>query len=135
MSAFIVSNRTMSRAIVALRYAGVADRFGCASDNRLGDLLFDLNARAVADRYGDGGEAVEYRPEPGLAVDKADALKGLVCLLYQCAEGRIPETAPYRLLEEAERLLSGAIVAELPEYRAAPWDSPSVLQPVGWIAD
>lgn len=123
MSAFIVSNRTMSRAIAALKYAGAADSFGRATDKELGDLLFDLNAEAVAQRYSEPKERVEYFEERGLAFTKIDAAKGLACLIYQCSEGQVPQSQEYKALVDAEQILANAIVAELSEYRNAAWDS------------
>lgn len=123
MSAFIVTNRTMTRAIAAIKWAGMADRFpDCRTDKQLGDFLYDLNAEAVAQRYREPKARVEYVEERGLAFSKVDALKGLVCLAYQCCEGRVPETEAYKLLERAEQTLSGEIVSGLPEYQRASWN-------------
>jgi hypothetical protein len=126
MSAFIVSNRTITRAIAALKYARLEYRFPqyeTGGDKALGNYLYAMNAQAVAERYRERASEVEYVPEPALAFTKADALKGLTCLAYQCCEGRVIDSAGYKTLEEAERLLAGQIVSDLPEYRNAAWNS------------
>lgn len=88
-----------------------------------------LNVRAVNYRYG------ERTPvNVALMIDKAklhvrdDRLAGKVqraksldCLLYQCSEGKVPNTKLYREIARLRDRLNADIVGEVPEYSEAVW--------------
>jgi hypothetical protein len=135
MSAFIVENSTMQRAVNAIALAeGIHDHVAC---DRLGTALFALNVRAVTGRYGDRVGAADlpapYKhvsiavPPPTNVHSGAERaklcvlLKGLECLLYQCAEGDCPECDLYIRADTAAARLRSAIINGLAEYVAAPW--------------
>ena len=129
MSAFIISNRTMTRAIAAIRevqrhmYSG-RDMFPVdETDKELGDRLYKLNASAVAQRYREEAETIKYDDEPMLSFSKINMLKALQCLNYQCSEGDIPDTPIYKALNDIEHSLASIIIHDLKEYDDAPWDS------------
>lgn len=124
MSAFVVSNRTMTRVLYALHLANSLDAFApfvCGED--LGGYLLAMNADAVAQRYNEEPEPVVYRPERGLTFTPCDALKGLECFIYQCSEGNVPKREEFKILEYARDSLINRIIANLPDYKSAAWNS------------
>ena len=128
MSAFIVSTKTMNlvvnaictqraRVFASLPVATHADR------TALGEALFKMNADAVDARYGDHNVPPPYVFEPiGATLNKYQALSCVRCLIYQCSEGRVPETKLYKRLDKISGELALEIVSELPAYRQAEWD-------------
>lgn len=127
MSAFIVSNRTITQAIQALgesrcfRYNGMS--LNDIDDIKtLGDELFALNAAAVSQRYREPQAVYKYRFEATIC-NKFQALKSLQCLLYQCTEGDIPSRPLYKALDDCAAFLMYDIVSRMPEYEAAKWDA------------
>jgi hypothetical protein len=52
---------------------------------------------------------------------RVTAYKAISCLLYQCAEGDVPECPLYQDLERLAARLAADIVRSLPEYEKAPW--------------
>ncbi|MFL5241255.1 MAG: hypothetical protein ACJ8FY_04040 [Gemmataceae bacterium] len=85
MSAFIVSERTMHRAVSAL----MPQDAPCAACDEMGQQLYRLNAVAIAQRYGQRADIPDYRYVvvfPPLI----QQLKSLNCLIYQCSEGNVP---------------------------------------------
>lgn len=127
MSAFIVSNRTMTRVLYALRITHAIENMhlemhGTGFDE-LADFLYDMNADAVAQRYSKPKERPQWTPERGRVFSKPDALKALDCFLYQCAEGDVPDRPAYSAIKQAREELAYQILASMPAYQAAPWDS------------
>lgn len=146
MSAFVIDPSTMHRVIRGICRAGVCQNFAGFSTepaqnyDRIGRALFALNIEAVNQRYPDtracadnlpgmvGCEAFpetytydnDFRTLLSLGA-KTDAYKAITCLIYQCSEGNVPETALYRELEAVAGSLAANIVAHLPEYEAASW--------------
>ena len=47
--------------------------------------------------------------------------KAMHCFLYQCLEGRVPETALYKALENWTEILENHIVTKDEHYKAARW--------------
>ena len=118
MSAFIVSNATIHRAVWGMKYAKLTGAY----DKELGQKLYALNAEAVQQRYGDDfAERVNFTPEPGV-VSKISAVKALHCLRYQCSEGNVPSKKLFKMLSRAIEILSEDIVCNLPEWNSVPWD-------------
>jgi hypothetical protein len=140
MSAFIVSTKTMQRAVTALVH--VHD-FSPKQADALGARLWRLNADAIRQRYPDCKEMLEDAAQtdrqapsffwrasrPRTRDAQCVVLKALFCLGYQCSEGDIDEnTEPdYRLMAEAERALEAQIAPpdgdldKLPAYANADW--------------
>ena len=81
-----------------------------------------LNADALNARYGDPIESNLYdMPDVFPSVSRIQFYKILQSFLYQCAEGKVPETALYRTLESVKHLLASEIVCSLDEYNKARW--------------
>jgi hypothetical protein len=117
MSAFIVSERTMHRAVHAL----MPPDSPCAACDEMGQQLYRLNAEAVLQRYGRPEDVPEYRYAvvfPPLI----QQLKSLSCLIYQCSEGNVPQTALYQSLVRRKIDLTREIVCNSEEYDRADWD-------------
>lgn len=148
MSAFVVGAECINRVIYGLRLMEMPREAG-ESESEFGRRLLALNMAAVNQRYPTMAEAdtreygwrfdYEYR-EPG-AIDGVPSAvagwKALECLIYQCSEGNIPETALYQLLEKYKQAMESRIlqkrnvgrrqserynsVWDLPEIQRAPW--------------
>lgn len=132
MSAFLVSDETMhiiTKHITrsARTFAGVAiDEDATrreASASRIGRLLFGMNEAALAARYGDEIQGIDYHARVIVPPTKIQALKAIKCLLYQCMEGSVPETQLYQELQRMAGGLAHEIVEALPEYHKASWDA------------
>jgi hypothetical protein len=82
-----------------------------------------MNGRALGARY----ECSDRFPLPQFVFEKwADAapveqFKAMCCLLYQCCEGKVPNTPLYHELNRAAGELAQRIVQDLPEYEKASW--------------
>jgi hypothetical protein len=117
VSAFIVSERCMHRAVHALMPPDAS----CEACNEMGRQLHQLNAEAVSQRYSCNDPVPEYRYAAFLP-SLIQQYKSLACLLYQCTEGNIPQTALYQSMQQRKIELAFEIVANLEEYRRADWD-------------
>lgn len=134
MSAFLVSNQTMQKAVEAVLIAEANAWSGDtveAKENQvsmLGTQLYKLNQDALAARYGDDDPAELFigRGFRARMASQGDAniqrLKSLNCLIYQCSEGDVPETELFKRLEKAAGGLAQIIVTSLPAYDTAKWD-------------
>lgn len=132
MSAFLVSAKTMQQAVEAVLIAENTEwdhpaEVRAPVVTALGKELFALNQSALAARYGDNDPPPGFRGKafdpPGRKVGAQNIqhLKSLQCLIYQCSEGEVPETALFKRLEAAEGKLALKIVQGLPAYEAARW--------------
>lgn len=117
MSAFVVSNQTIHRCVHALVYAKLAFEY----NQPIGQKLFEMNAKAVAQRYHEEPQSVWFE-EVNEPVSKMSAVKALHCLRYQCSEGDIPQSYLFQKLSRAIEILSEDIVCNLPEWNEVPWD-------------
>ena len=103
MSAFVVSDETMHRCVKAAAHSKLwpegADR------DELGRALFNMNYAAMSERYGDRNEPSQYVFEDREA-SPAEMWKALQCLIYQASEGDVPESAIYKLTQEASDRLA-----------------------------
>jgi len=43
------------------------------------------------------------------------------CLLYQCCEGKVPDSRQYQALNHAAGELAQGIVQDMPEYNKTSW--------------
>jgi hypothetical protein len=139
MSAFLVEDKTINYIVNWLRsekfllseipykLKGLGfDTTKVEWEEKLGMAMFQLNISGVEARYGKG-EAVTFRRmdyhfRQTLPVSLAQVLKSLQCWLYQCCEGRVPETKLYKLFDRDIRMyLMSKIISDLPEYQRAEW--------------
>ncbi len=139
MSAFIVSTETMHRVVKAIDDAmGQQGIFGADFErnepgylvrdtrdlDKLGAGLFALNAAAVGERYVKQVEAPPYRYRPMGCLHDVHAYRALACLIYQCAEGDIPERALFKALDTLRDRLACKIAGRLADEMKVPWDWP-----------
>lgn len=126
MSAFIVDEFTMHRALMGAWYASERRGFPDAAEmTRLGKKWFEMNAQAVTERYGSRAdvELPDYKFRNIAPRHPADYLKALCCLQYQCAEGDVPESTEYQELTQIiGRCSTRLIRTYVPAYELAPWD-------------
>lgn len=91
----------------------------------LGRAMYELNCAAVDARYGEAnsrttGDTYEARRE---VTSKIQVYKSLVCFLYQCSEGDIPDAPLFQLLDRhVKDELAFQIISELPQYDRCAWD-------------
>lgn len=137
MSAFIVQNKTINN-IVSELYCGneqtwekriIKDATGydINTEEGLKGLaleLHKLNIAGVSARYrGNVGDFEPFVFKLEIHTKPMQALKSLKCLLYQCAEGGIPEQSTlYKLLERIDKSWCDKVISNLPEYEQAKWD-------------
>ena len=134
MSAFIVSKATMNRVVKAIdknshgTWAGLVTSTSRDLDN-VGRELYAMNKAAMRERYGkDDEEAnrkITYRY--GGAASAATNLEfymAVGCLLYQCSEGKVPETSLFKALDALHDHLGHKIAGDLCRARNIPWDFP-----------
>jgi hypothetical protein len=131
MSAYIVSNETMNRVVSTImrtcREFGQRCTYSLGGRefdrvaSEIGRDLFALNARAVVERYGGTADMAPFRFHYILPRKPAAELKSLHCLIYQCSEGAVMNDPLYRDLEKLCGRISDEIIANMPDYQAAPW--------------
>jgi hypothetical protein len=149
MSAFVVSRRTMDRCVHGIlnsgeyKFAGESLRLDTPADRRrvgqvIGRALYDMNVRAVMQRYPDCVDDPTSMPGPDGAADLPAAyvptpptsktwgvhntLKALVCLRYQCSEGDIPNSDLWRELDSFIGRIALNLVSRHPAWEASLWD-------------
>lgn len=125
MSAFFVTDKTIADAVRCLNEIGI-DREGLGRD------LWTLNASALEHRYGRSLKEFEAiistYADPSPSSNPFQLLKSINCLIYQCSEGDVPETALFKQLETASEALSAKVGgADLSgnrdeRYDEAEWD-------------
>lgn len=141
MSSFIVEDKTINTVVTWLyrevigsegyylgRSLNELGYFQCSEDwpEALANDMFKLNIEAVNARYGDG-EAEKFRDldfvyQKQYALSTVQVLKSLQCWLYQCSEGKVPNTKLYKFFDEVvEKHLLKKIVYALGEYDKAQW--------------
>lgn len=150
MSAYIVSIETMHRVVSAVRDWCDAQETRCGEPcpallshpekllpgkvrpmrqgnteaTLLGQMLFEMNQRAVRARYGSRGDEYEvipfyeFRRDP---VSNVRAYKSIQNLLYQCTEGDVDQEPLYQALTRFADMLARRIVMDLPEYESSEW--------------
>lgn len=136
MSAYICDDTTINRILayllrsdthMAVRVAEAHTPNGTLPE--LGQALRDLNVRAVSQRYPDCTPdglpgpcpLLPYAFEEERPPTPVEAYKALSCLLYQCSEGDVPETALYAALEDLRARIASEVISRLPAYDQAPW--------------
>lgn len=139
MSAFMVNTSVMAKVVTAIlqnadEFAEIETFRGHLVDDpltdgqkkagtKIGRKLFLMNRRALCARYGRG----EHLRLPGFVFEKwADAtpveqFAAMRCLLYQCCEGKVPDSHQYQALNCTAGELAQRIVQDLPDYDKASW--------------
>ena len=82
-----------------------------------------MNRRALGARYecSDRFRLPQFVFEKWADAAPVEQLKAMCCLLYQCSEGKVPNTPLYGELNRAAGELAQRIVEDLPEYYKASW--------------
>ena len=138
MSAFMVNTTVMAKVVTAVllnldtfdgegtcRVALLAAPTDAQKEagTKIGRKLFLMNREALRAKYGNG----EHLRLPEFVFEKwADAtpieqFAAMRCLLYQCCEGKVPDSRQYQALNGAAGELAQRIVQDLPEYDKASW--------------
>lgn len=142
MSAFFVSPATISDAAYALIHDTPA---GSPFDNMrvhfLGQLLMQLNALALHERYGDEIEgehlaaivAFTEDDRPMASDNEWQRFKSLSCLIYQCDEGSVPETDLFKAMDAARDAIAKRLTgkSDAGDALTAAYDHPDYNQ-AGW---
>lgn len=91
---------------------------------KLAHKMFDLNVAAVQARYGEAegeGFPLPVFAYSFMAATTIEVIKALKAWLYQCTEGRVPQSALYLAMTEVHCLLCIDFVEQTEEYEATPW--------------
>lgn len=125
MSAFIVQDKTINRIVSNLKESDFL-KSGSYLVQDLAQKMFDLNCKAIEQRYG-AGQAEKFRPLKFIfkkeECSEIQALKSLNCWLYQCMEGDIPKTSKlYKFFDALSGDWANSIVAKITAYSNAEWD-------------
>jgi len=126
MSAFMVSDNTINRILsqITVDDAGrCLGRFAELSIVELGEKMLKMNEEALFQRYGDKAPVEKIKLKTtDTQCSKIQALKSLRCLLYQCSEGKVPETVLFKSLEKLSDRWALSIINDLDDYANAEWD-------------
>lgn len=125
MSAFMVSDETISKIAVAITNSGcyyAPYRGKPLSD--VAQLLAEMNENALRSRYEDADEEmiVTAHEFKSLACSDVGLYKLLSCYLYQCSEGTIPKSRLFKKISEFQDILATEIISRLPEYAETEWN-------------
>ena len=123
MSAFIVDDETMHRAVTGYHRAMSKGSPNSKALTELGRKWFAMNQRAVEQRYREqhetpAGEGYAFKYVDANSVDYYKALR---CLRYQCSEGDVPESPEFQELCGVIDGLGYSIISKLPEFERAKW--------------
>jgi hypothetical protein len=135
MSAFVVEPKTINKVLTILsRYNKKGEWLGIKiqeilnsiewdliDPQSIGQAMFNLNLRAVDQRYSEEPDNNGYIFIPEIHETPISALKALHCWHYQCCEGDVPKTKLYKAFEKIASLLEHEIVTDLVEYDKAYW--------------
>jgi len=137
MSAFMVNTNVMARVVTAIllnfdafdgestgRMALLASPTDAQKEagTKIGRKLFRMNRRALRTRYGKGDHLClpEFVFEKWADATPVEQFKAMCCLLYQCYEGKVPNSRLYGELNRSAGELAQSIVQDLPEYQGPP---------------
>jgi hypothetical protein len=138
MSAFMVNTNVMAKVVTAIllnldtfdgestcRAALLAAPTDAQKEagTKIGQKLFLMNRRALCARYGLGDHlrVPEFIFEKWADATPVQQFKAISCLLYQCCEGKVPNSPLYDELNRATGELAQRIVQDMPEYQKASW--------------
>jgi hypothetical protein len=90
---------------------------------KIGRKFFLMNRRALGARYGRGGHLrlPDFVFESWADATPVEQFKAMCCLLYQCSEGKVPDSRLFDVLNHAAGEIAQRIVQDLPEYNKASW--------------
>ena len=138
MSAFMVNTDVMTKVVTVIpqntnQFSTIQIFRGRLVDNPLTDAqkaagtqigrkLFLMNRKALRARYGNGEHffVPEFVFEKWADARPVEQFAAMRCLLYQCCEGKVPDSLLYGELNHAAGELAQRIVQDLPEYEKAP---------------
>lgn len=139
MSAFMVNTNVMAKVVTAIlqntnQFSTIQTFRGRLVDDPLTDAqkaagtqigrkLFLMNRKALRARsgYGEHLRVPEYVFEKWADATPVEQFAAMRCLLYQCCEGKVPDSGLYSELNRAAGELAQRIVQDLPEYEKASW--------------
>lgn len=142
MSAFIVQDDTINRIVTFIlndngrrnlnhyfRLAGYDLMADPEAAERLAIDLHLMNCDAVDERYSKGTAAhdvktcFEFRRKlcPSTVDSRFQIFRHAKCLLYQCAEGDVPDRPLYCALEKFAAQLAESIIDSMPQMEACSW--------------
>ena len=87
--------------------------------------LYDLNRLALVTRYGDQWDRDDhFAPEikHDAAINLAQFIQCIACVLYQCSEYLTHETETYKQWRDLEYRLAYSYFAHSPDYQTTKWD-------------
>lgn len=129
MSAFFVGNQQISKLAYALETRGAdlnREAWGKLprSTKTLAQNLYDMNAKALAERYGKADDMMTpFEFEDGLIYENdAQFYKSFSCYLYQCAEGDVYESEQYALIRKLCDGLAHNIAMQFASAKGARWE-------------
>ena len=148
MSAWMVSNRTLSWLTnnITRQINGGYDSFGFdmpswlrehfedKSANEIFNELAQMNIDSLEQRYGERSHdmigELKYYPcedlweprEPGAHAWHYQLVKSLLCYLYQCEEGDVPERQLFKELSSYSQMIMTHIVCRNEKYTMAVWE-------------
>jgi hypothetical protein len=138
MSAFMVNTNVMAKVVTAIllnldtfdgestcrvkMLAAPTDEQKDAG-SKIGRKLFRMDRRALRARYvcSGGYPLPQFVFERWADATPVEQFKAIRCLLYQCAEGNVPNSLLYDALNHAAGELAQRIVQDLPDYDKASW--------------
>ena len=133
MSCYLVENETIDRIISYLEHenhgidsaGGInIQKMSVEEKQSFGNELLKMNCESMIAIYGQAEEedllSESYQISFRL-VDIMQAFKSFQCFLYQCSEGKCPESSLYRKIERVKNHIASQIISNLPEYQKAIW--------------
>ena len=87
----------------------------------LANALLEMNYKAYNQRYGENKVSPGIRYTP-IKTTPEQALVSMEYLRNQATEGDVPNSLPYKFLEEAIEATKDYIIGNLPAYEEAQWD-------------
>jgi hypothetical protein len=137
MSSFIVKEKTINRIVTFLdrqnyrtdilagRIKRIMEKYHIVLNSQrhldvLANVFLLLNKKGTDYRY-DVNNVVTIQKFESEKGSNIQVLKSIECLLYQADEGDIPNTKPFKFLEEVAQALKDDIISNLAEYNKAEW--------------
>lgn len=122
MSAFVVQKSTIDAIVTYCfepRYPAHG-LFYAETKEELGQKIWDLNHRAVNQRYRESGDVPKYE-HASKHLGLVALYKAVSCLIYQCSEGDCPESQTYQALGYLKSVIADRIISSSKEYEQAAW--------------
>lgn len=133
MSAYVVSTDTMDRCVAAivglgrdLNYSRTPQLLALSTDPQaLGEALYALNSRQVAQRYPGDDDMSQIPPwhySQCKTASPITGLKALESLDYQCSEGDCDDKPLYLELRTLAGFIALQMLRKTPAWQGAAWD-------------